>query len=457
VRILFVGAPAWNPERLRSLAEQGHELLGLWGRSMAWDQGPYPVLDGAVRTVPLDDLRGVLRATPPDIVCGLFQVYGEERWAPPTPGVEHGVWTLLRRVLAERHAGTFDAPVAFHYGFDVHVLDLGVLAVLDAQVFCNEELLAFWTGPAAEGGRELDVVGSTPVVGFLDGDRPMARFMGDDLTEPLSDSTGEVHTACIGRPLGIDYVAAARAGIHVHIYGNAFDDVEAMLVRDVGSSVLGADLRRVREHVHLHGTRQLIGETWPVVEREKATWVPEFSQYDAGWSYVGPVFSWTALEDRAAIPNRLGTYLLAGLPVITPASPGTYRYDVVHRVGASIDLTGDDYPGLRARLDEERSTRRGRKAALAARLDHSFEGSIGPLLDLFERAREAYLAVPDPERRRVPAPPLPLVRVGGGVSLRPARRWRPREVAARSVRAARRLRGRAVRWRLLGARRVERR
>ena len=50
MKILLVGALAWNPERIRSLHERGHELWGLWSRSMAWDQGPYPALDGCLRT-----------------------------------------------------------------------------------------------------------------------------------------------------------------------------------------------------------------------------------------------------------------------------------------------------------------------------------------------------------------------------------------------------------------------
>lgn len=410
-----MGAPAWNPERVRSLAEQGHELYGLWGRSMAWDQGPYPVLDGVVRPVDVAALPRTLAEHPPDVVYGLFQVYDEALWAPPSPGIEDGVWALLRGVLAARAAGAFDAPVTFHWGFDVHRLDLGVVQVLDAQVYCNREVLQWWTGDPADGGRGLDVLRGTPVVGFLDGDRPMAQFMGDDLSKPLSDRTREVHTACIGRPLGIDYVAAARAGIHLHVYGNAFDDVEQLLLRDVGVGALSRDIRLVRDFVHLHPTRQLIREPWAVVEREKAAWVREFSRYDAGWSYIGRPFDWPPLEDRAAIPNRLGTYVLAGLPVIASRLPGTFRYDELTRLGIALDLVGDDYVGLRERLDAERSTRAARQAALAARPGYSFEATITPLLELFEQARAAYFAGPDPARRRVPKEPAtPLVRVSGG-------------------------------------------
>jgi hypothetical protein len=38
MRILMVGALSWNPERVRSLHERGHELWGTWARSMVWDR-----------------------------------------------------------------------------------------------------------------------------------------------------------------------------------------------------------------------------------------------------------------------------------------------------------------------------------------------------------------------------------------------------------------------------------
>jgi hypothetical protein len=400
LRILIVGALSWNPERVRALAEQGHELLGLWSRSMAWDQGPYPVLDGRVRTVTVDELTDVLRREPIDCVYALFQVYEPSSWAPPAPGVSEGVWSLLRRVVAERERGAFDAPIIFHWGFDVDHVDPAVVRALDAQIFCNEEQLAYWTGPADRGGRELDIFSSSPVVGFLDSDRPSAGFMNDDFSVPLSSATGEIHTVCIGRPFNIDYRAAADNGVHIHLYGNNHDDIEAMLAQHLGAGVLRRDLAKIRPYLHLHPTRQVIGQRWDVVEREKSQWVREFSRYAAGWSYIGTPLPWTPLEDRSAIPNRLSTYLLAGLPVITDRRPGFYRYDELERLGVNIDLDVSDYQALRRDLSAEVAAGTKRARAIAARHGYAFEATIGPLLEIIDQARTAYFEQPEDARRR---------------------------------------------------------
>src|SRR5581483_7472752 len=123
VKILLVGSLSWNPERLRSLCERGHELWGLWARSMPWDQGPYPALEGCVRRVALADAASVIRDERIDCVYSLYQAYDPRLFAPPRDGVEHDVWTLLRTLLGARAGGSFDAPIVRHWGFDVHNLD----------------------------------------------------------------------------------------------------------------------------------------------------------------------------------------------------------------------------------------------------------------------------------------------------------------------------------------------
>src|SRR3990172_6297788 len=200
MRILLVGALSWNPERIRSLCERGHELWGLWSRSMAWDQGPYPVLDGCVRPVSLADAARTIRDERIECVYSLFQVYDRRLWAPSAPGVAHGICTLLRSLLVERERGVFDVPIVRHWGFDVHNMDLDVVRALDGHVFCNREKHAYWTAPRREGGSGLYVGGDCEVVEFLDGDRPKLELMNDRFAERLSDGDGEIHTVCIGRP-----------------------------------------------------------------------------------------------------------------------------------------------------------------------------------------------------------------------------------------------------------------
>ncbi|CAG0958449.1 hypothetical protein BURK1_00582 [Burkholderiales bacterium] len=401
VRLLIVGALSWNPERIRSLHERGHRLWGLWSRSMAWDQGPYPSLDGCVTPVALADAARTLRDEAIDAVYSLYQVYHPRLWGAPAPGVEHGVWTLLRALVDERRRGAFDAPILRHWGFDVQNLAPDVVRSIDGHLFCNRAKERYWRSPVREGGCGVDAFDDCGVVDHLDGDRPKLEFMNDDFSERLSERDGEIHTVCIGRPFGIDYLAAARRGIHVHVYGNAHDDVTRTIARDLPLAVAGREAALLRRHIHLHPSLQAPGAAWEDVRRAKSAWVREFSRYDAGWSYVGRPLPWEALDDRAAIPSKVATCLAAGLPVIGDVRPGWHRYDELVRLGVNVDLDG--YDALRGRLDDEVRTRERSKRAVRERAGYSFDASIDALVAAIERARECYFARPHRERARAPA------------------------------------------------------
>jgi len=400
---------------------------------MEWDQGPYPVLDDVVERITLADAARVIDEHRIECVYGLFQVYDEPTWAPAAEGVELDVWTLLRTLLVERSRGRIDVPFVFHYGFDVHNLDGAVVRALDGHVFCNEELRTSWTTPVADGGCGLDLWDDTAVTAALDGDRPKLEFMGDDFAVPQSTETGAIHTVCIGRPFGIDVRALAERRIHLHVYGNGFDDVSRLLAEGVVRSGGGGDLGGIGEFVHLHPSRQPSGASWAAVRREKAQWVHEFSRYDAGWSYIGAPLPWRPLEDRAAIPNRLATYLLAGLPVVTDRRPGCYRYEELHRLGVDVELVDDDYDALAACLADEVATQARRDRARAVRSGYSFDASIDDLVGALERTRRHYLDQPPAERRTFVDDGRPRLRIAGDVFRAPtARRLRS---AVRRVRA----------------------
>lgn len=398
MNLLLVGALSWNPERIRSLHERGHRLWGLWARSMAWDQGPYPVLDGCVTPIALADAARTIRDQSIDAVYSLFQVYHPRLWGPAAPGVEHDVWTILRSLLAERQRGAFDAPIVRHWGFDVQNLAPDVVRSLDGHLFCNRGKERYWRSRVRDGGCGVDAFDGCEVIDYLDGDRPKLEFMNDDYSERLSQRDGEIHTVCVGRPFGIDYLAAARRGIHVHVYGNAYDDAMRTIARDLSVADAGRETGLLRRHVHLHPPLQATGAGWEDVRRAKSSWVREFSRYDAGWSYVGRPLPWAPLDDRAAIPSKVSTYLLAGLPVIGDVRPGHYRYDELVRLGVNVDLDG--YDGLRERLDEEVRTRERGKRAVRERAGYSFDASIDPLLACIGEARDRYFARPHDERAR---------------------------------------------------------
>jgi hypothetical protein len=400
MRILLVGALSWNAERIRSLHERGYRLWGLWSRSMAWDQGPYPALEGCVRQVALSDAADTIREERIDCVYGLLQVYDHRLWGPPAPGVEHGIWTVLRTLLVEREQGAFDAPVVWHSGFDVQSLDLDVTRALDGQLVCNREKLAYWTAPIAEGGCGLDPLGDCDVVEVLDSDRPKLEFMNDRFSERLSARDGELHTVCAGRPLGIDFVAAARRGIHVHVYANGQDDVFETIARCLTPLEARRSARLLRRYVHLHPSLQTVGAGWRETQRTKGHWVEELSRYDAGWSSIGNPFEHPPLNDRAALANKVSTYLLAGLPVITDPRRGHYRYEEVRRLGVELELLNGDYDGLRERLEHEVRTGERRRRAVAERPGYSFDATIDSLLGTFERARAGYFTKPHAARTR---------------------------------------------------------
>ncbi|MGH8849757.1 MAG: hypothetical protein ACREYD_02075 [Casimicrobiaceae bacterium] len=430
MRILLVGALSWHPERMRSLCERGHRLWGLWSRSMVWDQGPYAATADCIAPIALAEAATAIRDLRIDCIYSLFQAYHRRLWGPPADGVEHDVWTILRTLLGERERGRFDAPVVRHWGFDVQQMDPVVTRALDGHVFCNRQKRAYWSEAVSQGGCGVDAFDDRAIVEFLDSDRPKLEFMNDDLSDRPGRS-GEIHTVCIGRPFGIDYLAAARRSIHVHTYGNDVDDVYRMISRDLSLRGARREAALLRRFLHVHPSLQASGgASWEEVRRAKAGWVREFSRYDAGWSYIGSPLPWEALDDRAAIPNRIGTYLLAGLPVITDFRPGYYRYDELARLGANIDLVDADYDGLRSSLDDEIRTRERRANALRARAGCSFEATIDPLLDVFERTRTAYFARPHRERSHFAAQGTRLIHFGASPDPRAAARGLVRRLLA---------------------------
>ena len=142
------------------------------------------------------------------------------------------------------------------------------------------------------------------------------------------------------------------------------------------------------------------------------------------------------MENRAAIPNRLSTYVLAGIPIIADRRPGFYRYHEPHRLGVAIDFDGD-YGGLRERLESEQRSRTGAASARRERLGYSFEATIDSLVGVLDRARTEYFARGHAVRTRFPASEhRRIISFGWGVP--PARSTgRVRAVAGAWIRAGR--------------------
>ena len=403
MNILLLGALSWNPERILALVRRGHRLFGLWSRTMTWEQGPYSFAEGLITDLDVESAIELLRDRTIDLIYSLFQVYDRRLWAREAPAGVEDFWLQLRRLVEGKSKGAFEAPIVRHWGFDVHNLDLELVRALDGQIFCNPQKLRYWTASRPEGGCELDLGCERQVIAFMDSDLPSREFMNERFSSKLSDRDGEIHTVCVGRPFGIDLVSAARHGIHIHIYGNEVDDVARIVsqgLRLSGYARLGIASR----YIHLHSSLQPTGGSLAEIRATKAKWVEEFSRYDAGWSYVKRPLPWPRLEDAAVIPNRHGTYLMAGLPIIIEPMPGFYRYDSLKQHGAAIDFRPDDYAVLAARLRERATLLEMTQNARSCRAQFTFDATIDALEDYFRRVLDRHRAVAKPQWLRATNP-----------------------------------------------------
>ncbi|MBW8764721.1 MAG: glycosyl transferase family 2, partial [Geodermatophilales bacterium] len=190
----------------------------------------------------------------------------------------------------------------------------------------------------------------------------------------LSDSDGRPHTVVVGRPAGLDLdwvLGLARRGIHTHLYGQ----VRAPGPKGSWTAWLDRALTAAPDHVHVH----------PAIGPED--WVRELSRYDAGWlhrfdsSNGGDLrrASWDDLNS----PARLPVLLAAALPVLQQASPGSAVSveRVLRRDGTGLFYrSADDVADV---LAAELDGRRGRRAALAVREQHTFDAHADRLVSLF--------------------------------------------------------------------------
>jgi hypothetical protein len=399
VNILLNGALSWNPERVIALSEKGHRLFGLWSRSMSWEQGPYGFASGLITELDIEGALDLLRSGGIDVVYSLFQIYDRKLWASRGAAGLDDVWTQLRRLLDERRRGAFHVPIVRHWGFDVHNLDMTVVRELDGQIFCNPHKLRYWTARPEDGGCGLDLGLEGQEIACMDSDLPLREFMNDRFSPKLSAHSGEIHTVCIGRPLGINFLSAARQGIHVHIYGNNYDDIATLIARGLSPAGLLRMRGLIDAYVHVHPPILAADSSLAAIRQAKNRWVEEFSRYDAGWSYVGRPLPWPRLEDQAVIPNRLGTYSLAGLPVIAETLPGFYRYDSLVQQGVAIGFTPGNYAGLAADLRRTDTLAQLNERARRYRQQVSFDVTVDPLIDYFQRVCSRF-----PSRLRCPKP-----------------------------------------------------
>ena len=378
------------------MCERGHKLYGLWTRTMAWEQGPYKFGKDYITEVTPDNYAEKIKNEKIDIIYSLFQVYNPNLWADVKSKNIPDIWTALRRIFSDRSTELFDIPIVRHWGFDVHNIDPELIPAFDGHIFCNKEKYLSWTTSQNSKGFGIDLPYDPHKVMFMDSDLPKQEFMNDHFSRKLSDIDGQIHTVCIGRPLGINYIETAKRGIHIHIYCNNYDDIAKMIARQLSFQDLS---RLIGSYIHIHPSLQTtVNSSWDEIKAVKNRWVPEFSRYDAAWSYVH-IGSGDFLEDNAVIPNRLSTYVLAGLPVISEPMPGYYRYEILREHGIHIDL--DDYDSLQKRLKDRDFLLSKSGCVQSCREKFSFDYYIDNLIDYFEGILNIYHSLPASEKKWV--------------------------------------------------------
>ncbi len=351
LKILLVGSLGFNPERIMAFEEQGHKLYGLWlPTPETWDAtGPFPY--GNVEDIPYEhQWIDLVRAAQPDVIYALLNWFAlplirdvlDARLNIPIVfhlkegpfiAFEHGMWPTLQRVVCESDGQIFISPENrdwFQLALD-HALD-----------------------PAA--------------TFILDGDLPKCDWMTDDWAPRLSAQDGEIHTVCPGRPLGLDpFEGIARAKIHVHFYGEHFQEWFPNWTRN--SLATG--------YMHIH----------PTVGPEQ--WVSELSRYDAAWLHLFNSYNGGDLRranwDDLNLPARIGTYAAAGLPwIIKNNRPHTVAMQALAEQ-YDVGLFFKDFDDLAAQLRDRSRMAQLNANMRAARHLFAFDTHVAELVQFFRR------------------------------------------------------------------------
>ncbi len=354
LRILLVGELAFNPDRVLALEERGHSLLGLWTDDGlgAHTVGPLPF--GHVVDVPSVE---AVRALEVDVVYGLLNwraVPLAHRVLTELPHLPF-VWHFKEAPQACVRRGTWPQLAALCAGAD--------------EVLLSTELEREWLDLALPG--RLDPART----GVLDGDLPLATWFAGERSTRLSEQDGAVHTAVLGRPLGVDaelLVRLGRAGVHVHLHGQVHDHGPAA---GWAAAVRAASAEVDTVHVH------------PKVD--PPDWVRVLSSYDAGWLHRFRATNGgdlrRAVWDDLNAPARLPTYASAGLPMLLQSSPGSVV--AAERILGDAAVVYDDADDLAARLHDRAGLHRAAAACDVLRDDLVFDAHVDRLVAVLERAR----------------------------------------------------------------------
>lgn len=352
LKILLAGELAYNAERVLALEERGHTLYGLWTPEPYWYNTVGPLPFGHVQDLPRSGWQDAIREVRPDLIYALLS------WQA-VPFVHHVlnevsniplVWHFKEGPFICMEKGTWPQLV------DLYRRSAG-------RIFSSPEMRG-WFETVAPG------TGDAPHSLVLDGDLPKRDWFQSERSARLSDRDDDVHTVVPGRPIGLaaEVVAALAAhGIHLHFYGDYTQGQwRAWIERAVGLAP---------RHLHLH----------PHVDQEH--WVPEFSQYDAGWLHNFASRNQGEIRradwDDLNYPARIGTFAAAGLPMIQADNRGSIV--AAQKLAEDLDLGVffSSIEQLGQRLRDARELNRVRESVWRQRDLFTFDAHADRLIEFF--------------------------------------------------------------------------
>ena len=351
LRVLLVGELAHNPDRILLLEERGHELHGLWTGTPIWFNTVGPLPFGHVSDVPREGWREAVRRLKPDIVYALLNWQSIEL-AREVLAADLGVpfvWHFKEGPFFAREHGLWPDLV------DLHTRSGGV-------IYSSAELRSWFAANVPASADRPTLV--------IDGDLPRADWSVGARSPLLSWRDGAIHTVIPGRPMGPDpevLGALADADIHVHLYS---EKAAAQMRSWV------AEVQRVAPgHFHIH----------PQVDQ--SSWVPEFSQYDAGWlhSFVSENRGdpQAAMWDDLNLPARMGTLAAAGVPMIQRDNTGSMVASQSLARDRRLGLFWNDADDLVAQLHDTAAMASLRESVWAQRGDFTFDAHVDDLVAFF--------------------------------------------------------------------------
>jgi len=353
--ILLVGELGYNPERVLALAERGHRLFGLWTPDGCGFNSVGPVPFGHVEEVPRSSWRQAVARIRPDVIYALLNWHAvpfAHHVLTENPGIPF-VWHFKESPFAAIERGLWPQLLELHLRSD-------------ARVFSSDEMRDWYETVVPDAVRDdLTIV--------QNGDLPKAEWFSSKRSVRLSETDGQVHTVCAGRPFGIYpnlLAELAARDVHTHFHGPTWGDWWRGWIADAH--------RLAPNHVHLHAT------VW------QPDWVRVFSRYDAAWLHVfrsrneGDVRR--SVWDDMNLPARLGTYAAAGLPLLQPEHRGAVVSTQTLARELDVGVFLDDVDIFAEDLADETGMSRRRAAMWRVREDFTFDRHADRLVELFRRA-----------------------------------------------------------------------